>query len=125
MRKTAHEMEQIPWPLSWNWLGPVMDARADYNAKLHEAFIALSREWQTFVGERIKEDLHLMREVGTAKTPEQLWNASARFWQKAAEDYAHEYGVCTRLALECVIPGVSAAGQALHAEPAHSLSKAA
>jgi hypothetical protein len=127
MRTKAREMQQLPWPLTWDWLSPAMGAQAAYNAKVHEAFLALSNEWQTFVRQRVKEDLHLMREIGVANTPEQLWTISAKFWQKAAEDYAHEYRVMAKLAGDCVICGVSGAEDALHAqlETVPPLSKAA
>jgi hypothetical protein len=127
MRTKARETQQSPWPLTWNWLSPAMGAQAAYNTKLHETFLALSNEWQTFVGQRVKEDLHLMREICMAKTPEQFWTISANFWQKAAEDYAHEYGVMAKLAGDCAICGVSAAEDALHAQPetVPPLSKAA
>lgn len=125
MRTKLREGEEMPWPLTWSYPNPVMTAPVVYQAKLHKAFIMPSREWQTFVGARIKEDLLLMREIGAAKTPEQMWSISARFWQKAAEDYAREYGVITKLAGDCVISGVPAAGEAVPAQPMQPLSKAA
>lgn len=127
MRTKARETGQLPWLPTWNWLNPAMGAQAAYNAKLHDAFIAVTNEWQTFVGQRLKEDLHLMRELGAAKTPEQMWTISTRFWRKAAEDYAREYAVMAKLASDCVICGVSAAEEALQAQPEvmPPLSKAA
>jgi hypothetical protein len=127
MRTKTRETGQLPWPLAWNWLNPGIGAKAAYNTKLHEAFVAISNEWQTFVGQRLKEDLHLMRELGAAKTPEQIWATSARFWQKAAEDYAQEYALMAKLAGDCVVCGVSAAEEALQAQPEATppLSKAA
>lgn len=53
------------------------------------------------------------QELGAAKTPEQMWSISAKFCQRAAENYTHEYGTIARLAGDCVITGVSAAEQAL------------
>ena len=117
MRTKAREMQQLAWPLTWSWLNPIMGAQAAYSAKLHEAFLAMSNEWQTFVSQRTREDLHLMREIGAAKTPEQFWTISAKFWQKAAEDYAHEYASIAKLAGGCVICGMSVAEEALHAQP--------
>jgi hypothetical protein len=116
MHTKAREVEQVS-PLSWNWLNPAMGAQAAYNAKLHEAFAALSNEWQTFVCQRLKEDLNLMREIGATKTPEQLWSIAAKFWQKAIEDYAREYATIAKLAGNCAICGVSIAEEALHAQP--------
>ncbi|NJO31871.1 MAG: hypothetical protein HC869_00770 [Rhodospirillales bacterium] len=128
MRTTKpRETGQLPWPLVWNWLNPAMGAQAAYNTKLHGAIVVISSEWQTFVGQRLNEDLHLMRELGAAKTPEQIWTTSARFWQKAAEDYAHEYATMAKLVGDCAIGGVSAAQGALQAQPEvmPPLSKAA
>lgn len=107
MRTKTRETGQLPWPLMWNWLNPAMGAQAAYNKELHEAFVVISNEWQTFVGQRLKEDLHLMRELGAAKTPEQIWATSARFWRKAAEDYAHEYATMVKLVGDCVLCGAS------------------
>jgi hypothetical protein len=127
MRTKTRDNGQLPWPLTWNWLNPAMGAQVAYNTKLHEAFVAVTHEWQTFVGQRLKEDLQLMREFGAAKMPEQIWTISARFWQKAAEDYAHEYAVMAKLTGDCVICGVSAAEEALQGQPdvMPPLSKAA
>lgn len=115
MRTKPQQSEQMPWPLAWSWWNPAMGAQAAYNTKLHETFLALSDEWQTFVGQRVKEDLHLLQQVGTARTPEQIWMIYTKFWQKAVEDYAHEYAAIVRAAGNCVISGVSAAEGALHA----------
>ena len=127
MRTKTREMQQLTWPLAWSWLNPIMGAQAAYSPKLHEAFFARSIEWQTFVGRRTKEDLHLMREIGAAKTPEQFWTISAKFWRKAAEDYAREHASIAKLAGDCVISGMSVAEGALHAQPetVPPLSKAA
>lgn len=124
MRTETRVTDHLHWSGSWNWLSPAMGAQAAYNTKLHEAFVAMNNEWQTFVGQRLKQDLRLMRDFGAAKTPEQVWMTSAKFWQKAVEDYAHEFAVMAKLAGDCAIRGLSAAeeGQAEVTSPA---SKAA
>ena len=53
---------------------------------LHSARIARSR--------RIKE---VAQRLANAREPDAVWNAYARFWQKAANDYAHEYGITAKL----------------------------
>lgn len=108
MRTTTVGNGHPRWPLIVNWLNSASGAQAAYNTKLHEAVATATREWQMFVGRRLKEDLYLVRELGAAKTPEQIWAISARFWQKAAEDYFHEYAVMAKLAGDCALFGVSA-----------------
>ncbi|NJO33959.1 MAG: hypothetical protein HC869_13270 [Rhodospirillales bacterium] len=92
-----------------------MGAQSAYNAKLHETFLALSNEWQAFVGQRVKEDMHVLQRIAGAKSPEQVWTVCSKFWQKAAEDYAREYSVIIKLTGNCVISSASAAEEALHA----------
>jgi hypothetical protein len=127
MRAKTRETAQMQWPLAWAWLNPAMGAQAAYNTKLHEAFVTASNEWQMFVAQRLSEDMRVMRELGEAKTPEQMWTISAGFWQKAAENYVHEYAVMTKIAGDFVVCGASAAEEALQAqtETTSHLSKAA
>jgi hypothetical protein len=127
MRTKIRESEQLPWPAALGWWNPVMGAHAAYNAKLHETFLAVSDEWQTFLGRRIEQDLHLMRQISAAKTPEQMWTISTKFWQKAVEDYTREYGVIAGLVGGGVTRGVSAAQEAPPAagDPVPPFSKAA
>ena len=127
MRAKAPEAETLTLPIGINWWAPAMTWGAGYNGKLHETYLALSNEWQAFVGRRVGEDLHLLQQIGTARNAEQFWDVYTKFWQKAAEDYSHEYAVCAKLAATCVISGISAAEQAVRtsAESAPPLSKAA
>ena len=117
MHTKARGPDQKSWsPLPWNWWSPIIGARAaDYEAKLHETFNALSIEWQAFIAKRVKEDLRALRQITSANSPEQIWTTSTRFWKKAAEDYALEYAAIVRLASDCVIPGGSLAAEDLHA----------
>jgi len=64
---------------------------------MHNSFIAMSDEWQAFMGRRVREDLHLCQELAGAKTPEAMWSAYMSFWQKAVEDYCREYATFTTL----------------------------
>lgn len=120
MRAKAREAKIIALPMGLNWWVPV---GTGYNAKLHESYLALSNEWQAFVGRRVGEDLHLLQQIGTAKSVDQYWDIYTKFWQKAAEDYTHEYAAIAKLAATSVI---SVAKQALRAsDSAPHLSKAA
>ena len=74
------------------------------NARLHESFVAISDEWQTLVGHRVKEDLHLWEELASAKAPEAIWSAYIKFWQKAVEDYRNECLTLSHLYAKFVTP---------------------
>jgi hypothetical protein len=50
------------------------------------------------VGRRVNEDFHLLQELSAAKAPSEIWNAWARFWQKAVEDYGAECACMAKLA---------------------------
>jgi len=67
------------------------------NSRMHDSFVAMSDEWQAFIGRRMKQDLHLWQDLAGAKTPDAIWSAYAGFWQKAVEDYWQEYAAFTKL----------------------------
>ena len=94
---------------AWNWWGPTMASTTDWNAKVQENCIAFSEEWQDFVSRRIKEDLGLAQRLANARAPDAVWNAYAKFWQKAADDYAHEYGILAKLTGDIISAGMTAA----------------
>ncbi|HWB44097.1 MAG TPA: hypothetical protein VG900_01550 [Hyphomicrobiaceae bacterium] len=124
MRSSPHESEQQP--LTALWWNPALNAPAIYNAKLHETLIAINGSWQTFVGQRLNEDLQLFQQIAAAKSLEQVWSTYATFWRKAAEDYARECAAIAKLASECMVTSVSVAEDAVQARPAMMpLSKAA
>ncbi len=104
-----------------------MAVGAEWNTKWRESCVALSGEWQDFVSRRTKEDFELLRRVASAKTPEAAWSAYARFWQKAAEDYTHEYAAMARLVSDFASSGIIAAQHTLEeaAETTATVSKAA
>ena len=77
---------------------PAREAMEAANEKMHQACIDLSAEWQAFVGRRVNEDFHLLQELSAAKAPSEIWNAWARFWQKAVEDYGAECACMAKLA---------------------------
>jgi hypothetical protein len=123
MRTKAREADVSAWLPAWNWWTPIMSAQTAYNAKAHEVFRQLSNEWQSFVAQRTKEDLNAMQQMASARSPEQVLEITARFWQKAADDYAREYTAVVKLAGNCV---TSAVDEAQHAgAEASALVKAA
>ena len=112
MQTKAREGDVGIWAPAWNWWTPIMGAQTAYNAKLHETFRRLSDECQSFVAERTKEDLNVMQQMASAKSPVQVLKITAGFWQKAADDYAHEYAVILKLAGNCVMCAVEEAQHA-------------
>jgi hypothetical protein len=74
----------------WNpFLGP--------NATYLEGFSALAREWEDFVGRRLKEDVALVQRLTRSSTPDQVLSAYADFWRKAGEDYGKKVATITEL----------------------------
>jgi Phasin protein len=65
-----------------------------------EHFARIAREWQDFVGRRVKEDFHLMHRLTQSGTPNQILVAYTDFWQKAAEDYGEEIATMSKLMTE-------------------------
>ena len=82
----------FPFPgLPINLWSPAIAGCVEWNAAFHEGIATLSGEWQDFLSRRMKEDFALLQRVGASKSPEQVWSAYFAFWQKAAEDYSHEF----------------------------------
>jgi hypothetical protein len=105
----APEADVSAWLAALNWWGPIMSAQTAYNAKAHEIFRQLSNEWQSFVAQRTREDQNVMHQMASAKSPVQVLEITARFWQKAADDYAREYTAVVKLAGNCVMSAVDEA----------------
>jgi hypothetical protein len=120
----GRESTDLFWPAAFKWATPPITCGAEWNTRLHENYIALSDEWQTFVGRRIKEDFRLLQELASANSPEVMCSAYARFWQKAVEDYWREYATMATLASGFVGSGM-AVMQHTFEEAKPSLSKAA
>ncbi|HEX2335394.1 MAG TPA: phasin family protein [Hyphomicrobiaceae bacterium] len=105
-----------PGQPDWDWFKVA-------NARLHDGFVAVSEEWQAFVGRRVEEDLHLWQALTGAKAPEALWSAYTKFWQKTFEDYRNEYLTLSRLYAGAITSGTPAPPQV--SEGAFPHSKAA
>lgn len=100
------------WPPALDWWTPLMTGSSAWNAKMHQNSVALSNEWQAFVGRRVKEDFHLLQELGRAKSPDEIWNTYSNFWQKAVEDYWKEYGVVAEIGGGFIAFGMTATQRA-------------
>ena len=68
-------------PMLWN---PFLGAHAETLG----AFGTIAREWQDFVGRRLKEDVSLMERLARCSTPDQVISVYTEFWRKAGEDYS-------------------------------------
>jgi hypothetical protein len=67
------------------------------NADALGGFTNLAREWEDFVGRRLKEDVALAQRLTRSSTPDQVLSAYADFWRKAGEDYGREITTMTEL----------------------------
>jgi hypothetical protein len=87
-----------PWPSQrerWTHATPGWVAA---NERAHRACVEIAAECQTFAGRRLEQDVHLLRDLLSAQTPVEVWNAWSRFWQTTAEDYGAEYSAIAKLA---------------------------
>jgi len=105
---------------------PAFAWSAEANEKFHRAFVALSYEWQGFLGRRAKEDMSLLQRISSSSSPEGVWAAYVAFFQKAAEEYAQEFARLSTLLVRLQSPNAVAEPQ-LPENPAASppLDKAA
>ena len=67
------------------------------NADALGGFTTLAREWEDFVGRRLKEDVALVQRITRSSTPDQVLSAYAEFWRRAGEDYGREITTMTEL----------------------------
>jgi hypothetical protein len=86
-----------------------MAGSTGWSAKFQENCVAFSEEWQDFVSRRVKEDFGLAQRLANARAPDAVWDAYAKFWQKAADDYTHEYAIMTKLTGDIISSGMTAA----------------
>ena len=80
-------------PLLWT---PLLGADA---GALGE-FGTIAREWQDFVGRRLKENAALVQRLAHCSRPDQVLSAYTDFWRKAGEDYGKEIATLTDLATD-------------------------
>jgi hypothetical protein len=115
-RSTAQNGETVMLPGLDLW-SPVLACGAEWNAKLHEGFTALSCEWQEFVSRRLQDDLGLVRVVSSSQSSEEAWIACVKFWQKAADDYALEFAAISKLTGQIFTSGIDAVQHQMHPTP--------
>ena len=66
---------------------PTLSAMAEVNTKLYESIAAANREWTSFVNRRLKEDLAVPQQLAECKTPQDLFQVYAQFFQNACSQY--------------------------------------
>ena len=90
------------WPLSDCWTMASPWASSD---NLRQSCVELNSEWQSFVGHRVQEDLHLLQEFASAEASAEMGSAYCRFCQKAVEDYPAAYGQMIKLGTDFIKGG--------------------
>ncbi len=94
--------------LPFDWWNPVMALGTEWNSRVVEQCASVSSEWQTFVKRRLKEDLKLGQHLASARDPEEMWKIYVDFWQKARDEYAHEFAVLSKIAGSVLESGIEA-----------------
>lgn len=94
----------LPFDL-WN---PLMVFGAEWNSRLVEQWASMSGEWQAFVKRRLKEDLELGKHLAAARGAEEMCKVYIDFWQKAQQEYAHEFALLSRKAGSVLETGLEA-----------------
>jgi phasin protein len=61
------------------------------------AFGTIAREWQDFVGRRLKEDVALVERLARCSRPDHVLSTYTDFWRRAGEDYGKEITTMTDL----------------------------
>ncbi len=78
----------------WN---PFLAGALDESTQALGEFNTIAREWQDFVGRRLKEDVALLQRLARGTRPDEVIAAYADFWRKAGEDYGNEITTMTKL----------------------------
>jgi hypothetical protein len=78
--------------------GPALAGAFKWNAKMYEGLAMLGSEWLDFVNRRLKEDLRLPQRVCACRSPDEIQDVYAAFWQQAVAEYQKEFAVTAKLA---------------------------
>jgi hypothetical protein len=99
--------------LAFNTWNPFLVGALRGNAEIREGFGTIAREWEAFMGCRLKEDFALMQRLTRSSgAPDQILAAYTDFWQKAAEDYGREITTMSKLMAGLATQTLSAAQSA-------------
>jgi hypothetical protein len=69
------------------------------------ALLAMSREWTSFIGQRVKHDVELVNRLTTCKDPNEVLRTYSEFWVTAAEEYNTEVAKIAKLS-SGIIPAI-------------------
>ena len=95
-------------------LNPMLSGLQAWQGKGGKAVAALNTEWLTFVNRRIHEDFSLPHQLGSAKTPEEMWRVYAGFWEHTLDDYQAEYKELLRLSSDAATESLAALHRSGH-----------
>jgi hypothetical protein len=88
---------------------PTLAGVLKWNGKLCEGWAMLGSEWLDFVNRRLKQDLSLPQQICACRSPAELRDVYAAFWQRVADDYQREFAVMARLGSGFVSNSLTAA----------------
>ncbi len=77
--------------------GAVFERAAACNKEIGSAFADWSEEYLKFLQRRGAEDIGLVSQLGSCKTPVELMQAYQAFFLKASQDYRDECAVLARI----------------------------
>jgi Phasin protein len=72
---------------------------------LGSALLAMSREWTSFIGQRVQHDVELVNRLTTCKDPNEVLRTYSEFWVTAAEEYNTEAAKIAKLS-SGIIPAI-------------------
>lgn len=82
--------------------GPALAGAARWNGQMYEGLATLGSEWLDFVSGRLKQNLRLPQQLCTCRSPEEIRDVHAAYWQRAAEDYQTEFAIMAKLGSTCL-----------------------
>jgi hypothetical protein len=78
--------------------GPWLIGAAKLSAQMQQGCDRLASEWPNFVSGRVKEGFAFVQRIMQSRTPEQIGEARADFWEKATagamRDNGRKRGTC-------------------------------
>jgi hypothetical protein len=77
--------------------GPALAGTARWNGQVYEGLATLGSEWLDFVTGRLKQNLRLPQQLCSCRSPEEIRDLHAAYWQRAIEDYRTEFAIMAKL----------------------------
>lgn len=77
--------------------GDVFERAAASSKEIGSVFADLSAEYLNFLQRRSAEDIGLLSQLGSCRTPVELIQAYQTFFLKASQDYRDEYAALARI----------------------------